>query len=490
MRLVSYTRATTCYPGKLGSDTSITEQNERIGEYAQLHGWKISEKYSDRKKDQTENGAFERLLADGMQRKFDAVIVQSVYRAGKDLWGAKEVLLQTFHYAGIGFVVVDDDFISIGKPNQEAEKYFNEKYSQFRQESIRYRVNQRNRNGILSWSDVKYGYKLTDDYQLVIDHETAPVVKRMFELCASGMHPTRIAEIFKQEKIPVPIVSRGTNVKIPDPYNWDRHSIRRLLDKTVYIGHWSKVVQGEVMCFENEPIVDSKVFQKAQDYLQTIAKHSKSPGPKHKYTMLVKDKDRGFCFLLRNSKKGYSYFTFASKPEGYEGNTQLLVTDLEEAMRSRLNNAKERAAHIKSIIESDGKRWLEQYMQDQNTEFRSRAFMLAELEQSRVESYKKYSDGEISQQAMENENRSFHDFVEKQEKEFQRCSQNIERKKKAISVLNPWINLFLTWDEEKEFDRETLVKYIASVTLNHMEIDNIELVDEEWYRELPEEWRE
>ena len=145
---------------------------------------------------------------------------------------------------------------------------------------------------------------------------------------------------------------------------------------------------------------------------------------------------------------------------------------------------------IKNLIEAEGERWLEQYMQDQETAFRSRAFMLAELEQSRVESYKKYSDGKISQQAMENENRSFRDFVEKQEKEFQRCSQNIERKKKAISAVNPWVNLFLTWDEEKEFDRETLVKYIASVTLDHMEIDNIELVDEEWYWELPEEWRE
>ena len=490
MRLVSYTRTTTCYPEKINSDASITEQNERIGEYAHRHGWKISEKYSDRKRDQTENSAFERLLADGMQRKFDAVIVSSIYRAGKDLWGAKEVLLQTFHYAGIGFVVVDDDFISIGKPNQEAEKYFDEKYSQFRQETIRYRVNQRNRNGILSWNDVKYGYKLTDDYKLVIDPETAPVVKRMFEMCASGMHPARIAEIFKQEKIPVPLVSRGMNVKIPDPYNWDRQSIRRLLDKTVYIGRWSKVVQGEVMYFENESIVDSEVFQKAQDYLQTIARHSQAPGPKHKYTMLVKDKERGFCFFLRNSKKGYSYFTYISKPEGYEGNTRLLVTDLEDALRSRLNNAKESAVHIKNLIEAEGERWLEQYMQDQKTEFRSRAFMLAELEQSRVESYKKYSDGEISQQAMENENHSFRDFVEKQEKEFQRCSQNIERKKKAISTVNPWVNLFLTWNEEKEFDRETLVKYIASVTLDHMEIDNIELVNEEWYQELPEEWRE
>ena len=54
---------------------------------------------------------------------------------------------------------------------------------------------------------------------------------------------------------------------------------------------------------------------------------------------------------------------------------------------------------------------------------------------------------------------------------------------------NPWINLFLTWDINKDFDRETLVKYISSITLDHMEIDKIELVHEEWYLELPKEWR-
>ncbi len=489
MRLVSYTRTTTCFPGEQISDTTITEQNDRIATYASLHGWKVSGKYSDRKKDQKENSAFERLLADGMQRKFDAVIVPSIFRAGKDLWGAKDVLLQTFHYAGIGFVVVDDDFISIGKSNQDAERYFDEKYSQLRQENIRYHVNRRNRKGILSWNDLKYGYKLTKDYQLVIDPETAPVVKRMFEMCAGGMHPAEIAEVFKQERIPIPLVSRGMNVKIPDPYNWDRQSIRRLLDKTVYVGHWSKVVQGETMYFENEPIVDLAIFQKVQDYLKAIATHAKPPRPKQRYSMLVKDKERGFCFHLRNSKYGYSYFTFASTPKGYEGKTKLLVTDLEASLRETLNAARAEAARLKDCIEHEGDRWLAQFIQKQKEEFSGSAFMLAELEQSRIETYKKYADGEVSQQVMESKNRSFRDFSEKQEIEFKKRINALERKRRAVCLDNPWINLFLTWDINKDFDRETLVKYISSITLDHMEIDKIELVLEEWYLELPEEWR-
>ena len=127
MRIVSYTRTTSSYPGAEIPSDPITRQNRVIKEYASDHGWTISGRYSDRKKDAQANEAFEQLLQDGLQRKFDAVIVDSVYHAGKDLWRAKEVLLQTFHFAGISFVVVEDDFISIGKTNEEAEAYFEKK---------------------------------------------------------------------------------------------------------------------------------------------------------------------------------------------------------------------------------------------------------------------------------------------------------------------------------------------------------------------------
>lgn len=68
MRLVSYTRTTSCFPGAVISPTTITEQNEKIKTYADEHGWKISEKYSDRKKDSSANEAFNELLHDGMNK--------------------------------------------------------------------------------------------------------------------------------------------------------------------------------------------------------------------------------------------------------------------------------------------------------------------------------------------------------------------------------------------------------------------------------------
>ena len=96
MRVVSYTRTTSCYPGECPTNDVIGMQNERIKSYADAKGWRIQNKYSDRKKDSSENAAFEQLLQDGLKRKFDAVIFDSVFRAGKDLWGAKRCFSKPF----------------------------------------------------------------------------------------------------------------------------------------------------------------------------------------------------------------------------------------------------------------------------------------------------------------------------------------------------------------------------------------------------------
>lgn len=489
MRIVSYTRTTSCFPGAKIPANVITAQNERIKGYVEKHGWKIAGKYSDRKKDQNENASFERLLQDGIRRKFDAVIVDSIFQTGKDLWSAREVLLQTFHFAGIWFIVVEDDFISVGKSNEEAEAYFNQKYSVLRRENIRHRVNQRNRNGILSWNDVKYGYRLTEDYQLVIDEDTAPVVKRMFELCAGGMTPKQIAELFTEEEIPVPLVSRGMNVKIDHPYQWDRLKVRRLLDKTVYIGYWSKVVQGDVIEFTNEPIVKEDVFQKVQDYLASIATHAKPPRPKHKYTGLVCDKDFGFCLRLRKTRLGVLYFAFATIPQNYEGNTQLLLSDLEMELRSALNREKEKAERIAVRIREEGTEKKKAIFSQMQNAFKNRAQVLAERQQSRMETYKRYGSGAISELDMQREEVQYQNTVSSLESAFQSYFIRKERIEIAISKDNPWLQLFLTWESSLPFDREILQKYISCVQLDHMQIATIEFVHAEWYMELPDDWR-
>lgn len=75
----------------------------------------------------------------------------------------------------------------------------------------------------------------------VIDEETAPVVKRIFEMYASGKSPRKIAETLNLEGVPSPATYAyekfGQKAK-PDAVGlWSAITIREMLDKIIYIGH-------------------------------------------------------------------------------------------------------------------------------------------------------------------------------------------------------------------------------------------------------------
>ena len=75
----------------------------------------------------------------------------------------------------------------------------------------------------------------------VIDEETAPIVKRIFEMYASGMSPRKISEILNLEGIPSPATYAYTQSgQKPKPNVVGLRTavtIREMLNKIIYIGH-------------------------------------------------------------------------------------------------------------------------------------------------------------------------------------------------------------------------------------------------------------
>lgn len=127
MKWVSYTRSISSRIGEENPSNTIAEQNERIARYLKKRGCSISEKYSDRKRTAEATEGFDKLVQDGMARKFDAVVVDSIFRCGRTLPFAIEALQRTFYPLGIQFAVVEDDFCSADKTAEEVAEYFNGK---------------------------------------------------------------------------------------------------------------------------------------------------------------------------------------------------------------------------------------------------------------------------------------------------------------------------------------------------------------------------
>lgn len=153
--------------------------------------------------------------------------------------------------------------------------------------------------GIYSAKKATYGYlKGTDKKRTpVIDEETAPVVRRIFELYATDTSPKNIADILNAEKIPSPgmlAYERLGHKGRPNELRlWCEVSIRFMLNNIMYIGHLpmlqettvsyknhkrqAKDMSDWVITYNNhEPIISQELWDRVQERRKSVAKGRKT----------------------------------------------------------------------------------------------------------------------------------------------------------------------------------------------------------------------
>lgn len=87
-----------------------------------------------------------------------------------------------------------------------------------------------------------YGYLKGNDgkYTPVPDPQTAPIVRRIFEMYASGMKPIQICNVLNDEHIPTPTDYRAAQLGKPNPFSkvhlWGNTTIKSILNNDIYIG--------------------------------------------------------------------------------------------------------------------------------------------------------------------------------------------------------------------------------------------------------------
>nr|WP_295970625.1 recombinase family protein [uncultured Bacillus sp.] len=90
-----------------------------------------------------------------------------------------------------------------------------------------------------------YGYKKdpNDPKRIIPNEDTAPIVRRIFALCASGLGPSKIARILKQDKILKPTSSEyqasgaeHAHLNTNKPFDWCGRTVVGVLEHEEYIG--------------------------------------------------------------------------------------------------------------------------------------------------------------------------------------------------------------------------------------------------------------
>ena len=235
-----------------GDSESIKTQKAMLTQYAKEHGFLIVEVYVDDGWSglNFQRPDFNRMLDDIEAGKIDVVITKDLSRLGRDHLKVGHFTEIYFPMKNVRYIAVNDGVDTANKNNDIAalKNVMNEFYSRDNSRKIRSSIRARAKAGLYRTSFNPIGYRKSPDNhnKLIVDGETAWIVKRIFELANAGMGAHKIAKTFREEQVPCPswwLHSRGErdySQRFENPankYEWSHTVIRNIIANPLYLGH-------------------------------------------------------------------------------------------------------------------------------------------------------------------------------------------------------------------------------------------------------------
>lgn len=237
---------------------------------------------------------FSRMMNDLRDGKIDCIIVKDLSRLGRNYLESGEYIEMVFPFFQCRFIAITDRFDT--KYNQadfsvQLKNLANEMYAKDISKKISSVKRNAQEQGKFTAGRAPYGYRIDpeDKQHLVVDEETAPIVRQLFELLAEGNTVHGVAMIMNERGIPSPgrlLYERG--IATTDKFKnsrWYMPTIRRMLSDEIYLG-W--MVSGRyrstyqttgqkgikkhpreewiITKGTHEPIVTEELFNRVQEY--------------------------------------------------------------------------------------------------------------------------------------------------------------------------------------------------------------------------------
>ena len=285
-----------------GESVSIDNQRSMLRKYAEEHGFEVHDEYID---DGVSGTTFDRpdvqrLLDDAKTGVINTIIVKDLSRFGRNYIEVGQYVDYVFPAFGIRFIAIQDNVDTENRDSNAMEmmpimNIFNEWHAANTSKKIRAVKKAHAKEGIYTAKKAAYGYKIGTDKKRTpaIDEETAPIVRRIFEMYASGISPIKIAETLNLEGVMSPATYAYSQIgQKPKPNVmglWTATTIREMLNKIIYIGHmaqlrWTSLSYKNHKRFRNdesewaivynthEPIISQELWNRCQERKKSVAK--------------------------------------------------------------------------------------------------------------------------------------------------------------------------------------------------------------------------
>ena len=232
-----------------GDSNSISHQIEILTKYAKEHGIDNFKIYKDDGFSGTNfnRPGFQEMLDDIEDGLVSMVVVKDMSRFGRNYLEVGMYTEIRFPEKGVRFIAVNDGVDSERDDNDFTpfRNIINEWYAKDTSKKIRAVFRNKGMSGQRISTRSPYGYLRNEDGSLRADEETAPNVRLIFQLCAEGNGPGKIARMLKEREIPTPstvVFQRTGRTRYyhpGDPCRWTSDTVAGILEQDAYLGRTS-----------------------------------------------------------------------------------------------------------------------------------------------------------------------------------------------------------------------------------------------------------
>lgn len=285
-----------------GPSASIQNQREMLSRYCEEQGWNVTGVFQDDGYTglNMERPDFQRMLSLIEQGMFDVVLTKDLSRLGRNYLQTGQLIEEFFPKNRVRYIALNDAVdTSVENEITPFRNILNEMYSRDVSKKVHSSYLIKAKSGQFTGCLAPFGYRKdpTDKNHLVIDEDTAWIVRKIFDYARNGDGPNRIRRKLENEEIPCPawwnrqkgLRNHYSKFEKEDPergkFIWDFTSIKGILTNPVYtgaiasqktfyrfkIGWMGDKKPDDWIVVENvhEPLVDRDTFALVQKKIQS-----------------------------------------------------------------------------------------------------------------------------------------------------------------------------------------------------------------------------
>lgn len=436
------------------TDQSIEGQVAECKEYAAAKGIDIVEIYADRHisgKYADNRVEFQRMLADAEDHRFDAVIVWKIDRFGRN---RQDIAFGKYRLkkAGVQLMYAAESVpdgpegIVLESVLEGIAEYYS---AELRQKIVR-GIRESAKKGRFPGQWVPIGYRLDADRHVVIDEETAPIVRECFDMYLHGAKEKDIVQYMRDRGI---TGQRGGKIT--------KSVVYRMLRNPRYLG----IFDYQEIEIRTDPIIDKETFNTVQTLFPTS--RNNAAGKALTDYLLSCKCFCGYCGAMLIGEKGtghlgkaYYYYKCGNKKRGDK------TCELKPVRRELLEDAVIRATMEDMLTDETIEDLTDEVMRIQDEELqddpvnalRSRANSVRQKISNLTRVLEDAPDSRaILSRLVELEN-------EEKDLELQITKAEIRKPKLSEDVVRSWLYSFRTGDvSDPDFRSKLIDTFVAKV---------------------------